>query len=112
MLRTVPTTVLDLSFAAGLTQEAVYAQKIYWVTDTIQRANLDGSDIEAVVTLTAYKIWGLALDLADGKVYWTALLPDEAAVQRANLDGVKVGIPKWQGWAKGAKAKLDQMMAA
>ena len=28
------------------------------------------------------------------------------------VGGVKVGIPKWQGWAKGAKAKLDQMMAA
>jgi len=28
------------------------------------------------------------------------------------VGGVQVGIPKWQGWAKGAKAKLDQMMAA
>ena len=28
------------------------------------------------------------------------------------VGGVQVEIPKWQGWAKGAKAKLDQMMAA
>jgi len=47
--------------------------------------------------------------------HW-ALIPEEGGDPVTPHDvyvgGVKVGIPKWQGWAKGAKAKLDQMMAA
>lgn len=47
--------------------------------------------------------------------HW-ALMPEEGGDPVTPHDvyvgGVKVGIPKWQGWAKGAKAKLDQMMAA
>jgi len=26
------------------------------------------------------------------------------------IEGKAIGIPKWQGWAKAAKAKLDKMM--
>jgi len=26
------------------------------------------------------------------------------------IEGKAIGIPKWQGWAKSAKAKLDKMM--
>lgn len=47
--------------------------------------------------------------------HW-ALVPeaggDPVTPKEVYVDGVKVGIPKWQAWAKGAKAKLDQMMAA
>ena len=47
--------------------------------------------------------------------HW-ALVPeaggDPVTPHDVYVDGVEVGIPKWQGWAQGAKAKLDHMMAA
>ena len=66
------------------------AGKIYW-TDAygskIQRANLDGSDAEDLVTdmRTAY---GLALDLSERKMYWTNTVTGK--IQRAFLNGNKV----------------------
>ncbi len=64
--------------------------KMYW-TDrglgTIQRANLDGSQIEILVSgLTS--IWSFALDEAGGKMYWTV----DGTIQRANLDGSQTEI--------------------
>ena len=64
--------------------------KIYW-TDAygskIQRANLDGSDPEDLVTnmRTAY---GLALDLSARQMYWTNTVTGK--IQRAFLNGNKV----------------------
>ncbi len=59
--------------------------KMYWtdhVTDKIQRANLDGSGVEDLVT-------GLSsptdLDLGNGGFYWTDY--GTGKIQRANLDG-------------------------
>ena len=47
--------------------------------------------------------------------HW-ALVPegggDPVTPEDVYVNGVDVGIPKWQGWARGARAKLDQMMAA
>ncbi len=60
--------------------------KIYWTdlwTGTIQRANLDGSGVEDLVTHTGGV--SLALDSGAGKMYWTVLELDK--IQRANLDG-------------------------
>src|SRR5215831_17254035 len=61
--------------------------KLYWIettfiTSKIQRANLDGSGVEVLVTPLAYPE-GLALDVAGGKMYWT----DTGQILRANLDG-------------------------
>jgi len=46
--------------------------------------------------------------------HW-ALIPEEAGDPLTPYDvyaaGRAVRIPKWQGWAKGAKAKLDQLLA-
>ena len=54
----------------------------------IQRANLDGSQIENLVTGQG-RPDGIALDLAAGKMYWTdAAFMDR--IQRANLDGTGV----------------------
>ena len=66
------------------------AQKMYWTdeaTGKIQRANLDGSNIEDFVTglITPEAI---ALDVASGKVYWTD--KETNKIQRANLDGSNI----------------------
>ena len=95
------------------------AGKIYWAdfsTDKIQRANLDGSQVENLVATGARKIQrgnlngsnvedlvtrlgeprGLALDLAAGRMYWTDSGRDR--IQSADLDGSNIqdlvtGIP-------------------
>ena len=64
---------------------------IYWTdldTDKIQRANLDGSNVEDLVTTGLAGPSGIALDVAGGKMYWTDLDTDK--IQRANLDGSNV----------------------
>ena len=61
---------------------------MYWTdrgTAKIQRANLDGSGVEDLVTSGLDNPEGLALDLGAGKMYWTD--PVTAKIQRANLDG-------------------------
>ena len=58
------------------------------VTDKIQRANLDGSAVEDLVTSGLALPLGIALDVAGGKMYWTD--PGTSKVQRANLDGSAV----------------------
>ena len=78
------------------------ADKLYWVeagirsdtnTGKIQRVNLDGSQVEDVLT-GLDDPGGLALDVAAGKLYWTdAGIRSEAGtgkIQRANLDGSQV----------------------
>jgi DNA-binding beta-propeller fold protein YncE len=62
--------------------------KIYWtdyVADKIQRANLDGSNVEDLVTTGLGAPWALAVDTVDGKVYWTDTI--FSRIQRSNLDG-------------------------
>ena len=57
-----------------------------WSQNKIQRANLDGSNVQNLVTTTEPE--GLTLDIAGGKMYWTSASP--ARIQRANLDGSNV----------------------
>ena len=63
--------------------------KMYW-TDTakIQRANLDGSQVEDLITTGLSGPVGLALDGGRGKMYWTD--SGRGKIQRANLDGSQV----------------------
>jgi predicted outer membrane repeat protein len=73
------------------------AGKIYWTnvtnayggvgTRTIERANLDGTDIEIVVDQLGTPD-GIAIDKASGKMYWTDQSTDK--IQRANLDGTEI----------------------
>ena len=61
---------------------------MYWTdggTDKIQRANLDGSVVEDLVTSGLQFPARIALDVAAGKMYWTDWGADK--IQRANLDG-------------------------
>ncbi|MYC72642.1 MAG: PQQ-binding-like beta-propeller repeat protein [Gemmatimonadetes bacterium] len=65
-------------------------------TGKIQAANLDGSNIEDVLTGLSYPD-GIALDAVQDKIYWNALGEKwEHTIQRANLDGSNVEgvIPK------------------
>ena len=67
------------------------AGKMYWtdwVTEKIQRANLDGTQVEELVMglgESEAEPYGLALDLAGGKMYWTDV--ELGKIRRANLDG-------------------------
>ena len=62
--------------------------KLYWGarnSQKIQRANLDGTGVEDLVTTGVLAPYGLSLDLGAGKMYWTDR--DAGNIQRANLDG-------------------------
>ena len=65
-------------------------RKIYWADsdkDRIERANLDGSQIETLVNgLGSDGPEGIAIDLGGGKIYWT----ESDRVRRANLDGSQI----------------------
>ena len=70
--------------------EASATQKMYWAdqqTNKIQRANLDGTNVEDLVTGLSGPV-GIALDIDGGKVYWADLASNK--IQRANLDGSNV----------------------
>ena len=60
---------------------------IYWTdagSNTIQRARLDGTQVEDLLPHGLIEPYGIALAVADGKVYWTDW---DVGIQRANLDG-------------------------
>ena len=62
------------------------AVKMYWGDGgKIQRSNLDGSNIENLVT--GVNAWGIVLDVAARKMYWT---DGGSKIQRANLDGSNI----------------------
>ena len=63
--------------------------KMYWAngnTNSIFRANLDGSNTEQILLLPNAIPLDIALDIAGGKMYWTQL-DGNASISRANLDG-------------------------
>ena len=81
--------ILVLALVLAIANAANAESKMYWAgagtTDKIQRANLDGTGIEDLVTgLDSPQ--GIALDIASGKMYW-ADASTTNKVQRANLDG-------------------------
>lgn len=65
------------------------AGKIYWVDANIpaavRRANLDGTQVEDLVTTNIEFPSAIALDVAGGKMYWGDQVRNE--LRRANLDG-------------------------
>lgn len=65
--------------------------KLYWAeafsSGRIQRSNLDGSNIEVVIPIDGPGVIGLALDLAERKIYWSS-----AGILRANLDGSNIEV--------------------
>ena len=100
-IETVFITDSDISYLALDINEG----KLYWTDevyddsgadrgDKIRRANLDGSNIETLVTIDRYNddIYGLVLDINEGKLYWTKEEPStlEGEIWRANLDGSNI----------------------
>jgi hypothetical protein len=78
--------------------------KIYWTDSNdfqinhggfsgqIRRANLDGSNVESLVTGLVHPA-AIVLDPVQGKMYWTELqrnFDGQGSIQRANLDGSHV----------------------
>jgi hypothetical protein len=75
-------------FSRGLVVDSA-GGKMYWTDQTagrIQRANLDGSNIETLLSGFANgALKGIEIDTAAGKFYWTDSVAQK--IQRANLDG-------------------------
>ena len=77
--------------SAAVTVTVTQAWKLYWSTGgKVQRSNLDGSDVEDLVTgLRGPK--DIALDVAGNKMYWVDQVYWEVQssdkIQRSNLDG-------------------------
>ena len=64
---------------------------LYWTdfgSDRIQRADLDGANVENLVTRGLDAPAGLALDVSAGKMYWADSRTRK--IQRADLDGANV----------------------
>ncbi|MFK8101274.1 MAG: T9SS type A sorting domain-containing protein [Saprospiraceae bacterium] len=78
----------DLLEPRGITLDKVN-QKMYWVdlgTNKIQRANLDGTNVEDLITGgIIQEPHDIQLDLTAGKMYWTDRAADK--VMRADLNG-------------------------
>ncbi len=74
------TVVQNISYGQG-------SAKIYWTeSDKIRRANLNGTNVESVLTDDDL-IRDIALDIQDHKIYWIGW---EHNIKRANLDGTEV----------------------
>ena len=86
--------MLICSWGLLLVPAAQAADKIYWadsdfVNDDIQRANLDGSETETLLS-GLERVLGIALDLTNEKMYFTEnkwSAPTVHRITRANLDG-------------------------
>jgi sugar lactone lactonase YvrE len=85
--------------------------KIYWVdgylsTASIRRANLDGTNIEDIITSWALsEPVGITLDEVEAKMYWTNY--DFASIQRANLNGSNVEVLVASGLSHPGGIALD-----
>jgi len=81
----------------GVTTIAVQADdQMYWLdfdNHRVQRANLDGSNVETLIETPEQAPIAIALDVPNGKLYWCCG-GDVGGnmVQRANLDGSEVEI--------------------
>ena len=84
----------------GRTDPPVTGVYMYWAdtgANKIQRASLDGSNLQDLVPAGSGRPVGIALDIAGGKMYWTDRnKADEtdptgrSSIQRANLDGTNI----------------------
>ena len=83
----VPGLLLVLVAALFIPRQAL-AQKMYWIDvtlDKIQKADLDGNNVEDFITTGLQGARYLAIDSAGGKIYWTDAGLNK--IMRANLDG-------------------------
>ena len=65
--------------------------QMYWTSSCrIQRADLDGSNVEELIPPSEGRKEGIALDTNGNKMYWTVWNAMTNKIQRANLDGSDV----------------------
>ena len=70
--------------------------KIYWTeakSRKIRRSTQNGTHVEDLLTVTGgtpVRPSGMALDIANGKMYWAEASPEIRSIRRANLDGSNV----------------------
>ena len=80
--------VVTLIVGVQCISHAQGSPKIYWTeADKIKRANLDGSNVEDVITELVCP-YGIALDLRNRKMYWITRKYEN--IYRANLDGTDI----------------------
>jgi len=82
-----PTAIAQLPVGAGLRGMAIAESigKIYWAAEnlqTIQRANVDGTNLETL-PIAAGSFFDVQVDDQAGKLYWT----DGSQIWKGNLDG-------------------------
>ena len=66
----------------------ISSRQMYWTSGCkVQRANLDGSNVEELVPSSEGIKEGIALDIDKNKMYWTVWNATTNKIQRANLDG-------------------------
>jgi len=87
------TTPISTSSRAGDVALDLSAGKVYYTViitgaPEISRANFDGSAQEVLITSGIANPWGIALDVAGGKMYWADYGLDK--IMRADLDGSNV----------------------
>ena len=83
-------TILPVTQRLHIAVDTV-SKKVYWSdadAEKIQRANLDGSNVEDLVTTGLISPIGIAVDVVRRKLYWTDNLTHK--IQRANLDGTNI----------------------
>ena len=79
--------VTDVCSPIGIALDAS-GDQMYWTSGCkIQRANLDGSNVEELVPSIKGIKEGIALDIDGNKMYWTVWNATPNKIQRANLDG-------------------------
>ena len=82
--------VTDVCSPIGIALD-ISSSQMYWTSGCkIQRANLDGSNVEELVPSSKGIKEGIALDIDGNKMYWTLWNATTNKIQRANLDGSEV----------------------
>ncbi len=85
------TVIVASLFCTTIWVPTVQAQKIYWSqngTHPVARANLDGSELEAIVTNALDDPLGIVVDPTDGRVYWT----DKKFLRSSNQYGTDIRV--------------------
>ncbi|KAA3605229.1 MAG: T9SS C-terminal target domain-containing protein [Calditrichaeota bacterium] len=86
------TSANGLSTPMGIDIDATNS-KLYWIddgTNKIQKSDLDGSNIEDVLTTGISSPQNLVLDVANSHIYWTEISDDE--IKRVDFDGTNVTV--------------------
>ena len=102
-------TTIDVTIDLTDASEREANPLLYWTdfgaTDRIQRADLDGANVETVVTRGLGTPFGLTIDVSAGKMYWT----DDGTnkIRRADLDGSNIEDVITRGLDKPIEVDLD-----